>query len=285
MVIDFHTHIFHEKVQTEREKFFDSEPEFKLLYESEKSKIVGAESLIEMMDEQEVELSVVFGFPWRNSDHARENNDYIIESVKKYPDRLKGFACFDVMSEGAADETKRCLEAGLSGVGELAFYLSGIDEKAINYLAPIMEILIDFGNLPCMIHTNEPVGHKYPGKTPVTLEQIYNLAKAFPKNKLVFAHFGGGVFFYNIMKKDVKAVLKNVWFDTAAAPYLYDPAIYKLVSDSGMIDKLLFGTDYPLLQPARYIKDIDESGISYIDKEKILRANAYSILFNSGNQK
>ncbi len=136
-----------------------------------------------------------------------------------------------------------------------------------------------------MIHTNEPVGHKYPGKTPVTLEQIYNLAKAFPKNKLVFAHFGGGVFFYNIMKKDVKAVLKNVWFDTAAAPYLYDPAIYKLVSDSGMIDKLLFGTDYPLLQPARYIKDIDESGISYIDKEKILRANAYSILFNSGNQK
>jgi uncharacterized protein len=279
MLIDFHTHIFHEKVQKERESFFAKEPEFKLLYDSPKSKIVGVENLIQTMDDQNVELSVVFGFPWRNGDLARENNDYIIQSVAKYPDRLKGFACFDALWDGASDETKRCLNEGLSGVGELAFYLSGIDEKAISYLEPIMEILKENGNLPCMIHTNEPVGHKYPGKTPVTLGQIYNLAKAFPENKLVLAHWGGGVFFYNIMKKDVKAVLKNVWFDTAASPYLYDPSIYKLAVDTGIIDKVLLGTDYPLLKPERYIKDIEKSGISNMEKEKILKGNASSLLF------
>ncbi|MCK5542332.1 MAG: amidohydrolase family protein [Desulfobacterales bacterium] len=279
MLIDFHTHIFHEKVQKEREHFFFNEPEFKLLYNSPKAEIAGVESLIKTMDEQNVEISVVLGFPWRDDDLARENNDYIIQSVAKYPDRLKGFACFDALSKGAPEEAKRCLSAGLSGVGELAFYLSGIDEKAISCLEPIMGILRDFGNLPCMIHTNEPVGHKYPGKTPVTLEQIYNLAKAFPDNKLVFAHWGGGVFFYNIMKKEVKTVLKNVWFDTAASPFLYDPSIYKLAVDTGIIDKVLLGTDYPLLKPDRYIKDIEKSGISSLDKEKIIMGNAYSILF------
>lgn len=285
MFIDFHTHIFHKKVQKERESFFATEPEFKLLYNSPKAEIVGVENLVKIMDEQGVELSVVFGFPWRDGDLARENNDYIIQSVAKYPGRLKGFACFDVLWEGAPDETKRCLNEGLSGVGELAFYLSGIDEKAIANLEPIMGILRDFGNLPCVIHTNEPVGHQYPGKTPVTLRQIYDLAKAFPENKLVLAHWGGGVFFYNIMKKDVKAVLKNVWYDTAASPYLYDPSIYKLAVDTGIIDKVLLGTDYPLLKPDRYIKDIEKSGISDIDKEKILKGNAHSILFNNVNQK
>jgi uncharacterized protein len=278
MIIDFHTHIFHEKVQRDRSDFFAQEPEFKLLYESPKAAIIGVEDLIETMDEQNVELSVVFGFPWRNGDAAKENNDYIISAVEKYPDRLKGFVCFDVFWEGAADETERCLNQGLSGVGELAFYLSGIDEKAISLLEPIMEILRDNGNLPCMIHTNEPVGHQYPGKTPVTLGQIYNLAKAFPDNKLVLAHWGGGIFFYNIMKKDVKTVLKNVWFDTAASPFLYEPSIYKLAVDTGIIDKVLLGTDYPLLKPERYIKDIDASGISGIDKEKIIHGNAISIL-------
>lgn len=279
MLIDFHTHIFQESVQKDRDHFFIDEPEFKLLYESPKSKIIGFEDLISTMDEQNIELSVVFGFPWRNGDFSRENNDYVIEAVKKYPSRLKGFACFDALWEGAAAETERCLDQGLSGVGELAFYLSGIDKEAISSLKPIMEILRNRGNLPCMVHTNEPVGHQYPGKTPVTLGQIYNLAKAFPDNKLILAHWGGGVFFYNIMKKDVKEVLKNVWFDTAASPYLYDPSIYRLAVDTGMIDKILLGTDYPLLKPERYIKDIDESGISSVEKDKIMKGNAEALLF------
>ncbi len=285
MLIDFHTHIFPEKVQKNREEFFAGEPEFKLLYDSPKSLIVGAGELIEMMDEQGVELSVIFGFPWRDEELAKQNNDYIIESVGKYPDRLKGFACFDVSWDGAARETRRCLDQGLHGVGELAFYLSGIDKKAISRLAPVMEVLKDSGNLPCMVHTNEPVGHQYPGKTPVTLGQIYDLAMAFPDNKLVFAHWGGGIFFYNAMKRNVKDVLKNVWFDTAASPYLYDPSIYRLAVEAGMVDKILLGTDYPLLKPARYLKDIEQSGISDTDKEKILKGNAYSLLFRNGDQK
>ncbi len=278
MIIDFHTHIFPGDICLNREKYFKGEPAFKLLYDSPRSKLVQAEQLVAVMDQQNVDMSVVFGFPWKNADYVKKNNDYIIEAVAKFPDRLKGLACFDMDWDQAANETKRCIDAGLSGVGELAFYLSGIDENAIARLRPVMDICKKSGNLPVSIHTNEPVGHKYPGKTPVTLSQIYNLAAAFPENRIVLAHLGGGVFFYNLLKKDASEVLKNIWYDTAAVPFLYDPAIYKIIKDIGVMDKILFGTDHPLLKPARYYKDFQACGISEKDMKKILGDNAVALL-------
>ncbi|MFH2060577.1 MAG: amidohydrolase family protein [Pseudomonadota bacterium] len=278
MIIDIHTHIFQESVKQDRARYFDNEPEFKLLYDSPKSAVCSAEELIESMDKHQVDISVVFGFPWRNPDHTKANNDVVIEAVIKYPTRLKGLACFDVTWNGAADETQRCLDAGLCGAGELAFYLTGIDKTALAQLEPIMAVLKENNNPPCMIHTNEPVGHSYPGKTPVTLEQIYTLARTFPDNKIVLAHWGGGILFYNIMKKEAKSVLKNIWYDTAASPFLYDPKIYELALGAGVIDKILFGTDYPLLSPDRYYKDLESTTLSELQKDMVLGGNA-SFLF------
>jgi hypothetical protein len=226
------------------------------------------------MDIHGVEISVICGFPWRTPDLARQNNDVVIESVQQYPDRIKGLACFDAAWEGAADETQRCITEGLSGAGELAFYLSGIDQEALNFLEPVMAVLGENNNLPCMIHTNEPVGHPYPGKTPVTLEQIYTLAKTFPLNKIILAHWGGGLFFYNILKKQAKETLKNIWYDTAASPFLYDPGIYDLAAAAGVMDKVLLGTDFPLLTPDRYYQDMNNSNITGLQRELILGKNA-----------
>lgn len=279
MIIDAHTHIFQEDVKNNRSRYFDNEPEFKLLYNSAKASICNADELIEVMDEQQVDISVVCGFPWRNPDYAKANNDVVIEAVVKYPDRLKGLACFDTAWKGAADELQRCLDAGLSGAGELAFYLSGIDEEAIATLDPVMAVLRKNKNLPCMIHTNEPVGHIYPGKTPVTPNQIYNLARTFPDNRIILAHWGGGIFFYNTMKKEAKSVLQNIWYDTAASPFLYDPAIYNLAVEAGVIDKVLFGTDYPLLKPDRYYKELEKSNLDEHQKKLILGENAEKLFY------
>ncbi len=278
MIIDSHTHVFPEKVRQDRSLYFKNEPEFTLLYNAAMAKISNIEELMISMDKYGVDVSVICGFPWRTPEYAKLNNDTIIEAVLKYPDRIKGLACFDAAWKGAAEETERCIKAGLCGAGELAFYLSGIDQNALDILEPVMEVLTANGNLPCMIHVNEPVGHKYPGKTPVTMEQIYTLAKTFSDNKIILAHWGGGVFFYNIMKREAKTTLKNIWYDTAASPFLYDPAIYDIAASSGVEDKVLFGTDFPLLEPGRYYKDIDHSSISLDQKKKILGNNA-ALLF------
>ena len=277
MIIDFHTHIFPKEIRENREKHFNSEPAFKLLYSLPGSKMSGAKEIISTMDDEGVDMSVVFGFPWTNPDTFKKHNDYIIESVAEFPDRLRGFGCFDLFNDTAPSEAERCIKEGLSGIGELAFYKSGIDGESIKRLTPVMEIALA-DDLPVMIHTNEPVGHYYPGKTTNTLMQIYTMVKSFPSNKIVLAHWGGGIFFYNLLKKDVKESLKNVYFDTAASPFLYEPAIYMHSKNIIGIEKILFGTDFPLLKPARYFNEIEASGISKNDIKAICGENAKKIL-------
>lgn len=277
MVIDFHTHLFPAVIRQKRERFFDGESAFRLLYASPKSRLVGAEETIAVMDEQGVDKSVVFGFPWRRAETFKRQNDYIMEAVTKYPDRLIGFCCFDPASPEAVRETQRCLEGGLSGVGELAFYESGIDDPTLERLAPVMEICREKG-VPVLIHTNEPVGHMYPGKTPNTLAQIYALAKRFLENRIVLAHWGGGIFFYKLLKREVRETLRNVYFDTAASPFLYGPEIWPLAGQMAGVDRILFGTDFPLLKPARYFREMQESGLSGRDIERICGGNAEHLL-------
>ncbi|MBC8430759.1 MAG: amidohydrolase [Desulfobacteraceae bacterium] len=273
MVIDFHTHIFPKAIRENREAYFASEPAFRLLYSLPGSKLVGAQEIVAAMDRQGVDKSVIFGFPWKNSQTFIKHNDYILEAVARYPQRLIGLCCLDPFSRDAVTEARRCLEGGLSGIGELAFYQSGIDDKTLDKLAPLMQICRD-KDLPVLIHTNEPVGHMYPGKTPHTLKQIYDLIKKFPENVIVLAHWGGGIFFFALLKKEVKASLGNVYFDTAASPFLYAPEIYRYAKDIVGLDKILFGSDFPLIKPARYFKELDMSGLSKAEIESICGLNA-----------
>jgi predicted TIM-barrel fold metal-dependent hydrolase len=268
MIIDFHTHIFPEAIKKNREVYFKGEPAFELLYDSPKSKIAGAEEIISAMDTQGVDRSVVFGFPWKDIATCRMHNDYILAAVKRYPDRLIGLCCLDPAHPDAAAEVERCLKAGLSGLGELAFYDSGFTPKAIEQLAPLMALCRE-ADLPVLIHTNEPVGHSYPGKSPMTLRELYRLIRTFPDNKIVLAHWGGGIFFYHLMKKEVKDALTNVYVDTAASPYLYDVDIYRLAVKILGAEKILFGSDYPLLEPDRYFSQLRESGLPPLEVQQI----------------
>jgi predicted TIM-barrel fold metal-dependent hydrolase len=141
----------------------------------------------------------------------------------------------------------------------------------------MMDMLLAKG-LPVLIHTNEPIGHMYPGKAAMTLRQIDSLVGAFPENTIILAHWGGGVFFYNLLKKEMKTRLKNVYFDTAASPFLYDAAVYRLASEILGPGKVLFGSDYPLLKPHRYFSEMDNAGLSENEIQAICGSNAAKVL-------
>ena len=280
MIIDAHTHIFPEEIRKNRQTYFSDEPAFKNLYQSPKSQLIGAHEMLAAMDENQVNTAVIFGFPWKNSRLYKQHNDYIREVVDRYPDRFIGLGCFDPFSKGAEQETQRCLQKnGLAGIGELAFYQSGIEDSALARLGPVMEICRD-QNRPVLIHTNEPIGHPYPGKTPNTLAQIYQLIQTFPQNKIVLAHWGGGLFFFSLLKKEIKSSLKHVYFDTAASPYLYDADVYQLAIQLVGVEKILFGSDFPLLPPARYFDEMKAAGLSDEETQQICGLNAAK-LFNS----
>ena len=276
-IIDVHSHIFPKEIRTRREDYFTKEPAFKKLYQSTKSRLIGAKEMLAAMDDNQVGKAVIFGFPWKDESLFKKHNDYISQAVNRYPDRFIGLGCFDLSCKGAAAETHRCLEQGeLSGIGELAFYQSGVDHSELDRLQPVMAICRDLDR-PVLIHTNEPIGHSYPGKTPNALEQIYKLIQTFPQNKIVLAHWGGGLFFFSLLKKEVKASLKNVYFDTAASPYLYDADVYRLAIELVGDEKILFGSDFPLLPPARYFDEMKTAGLSEEEMGKICGGNAARI--------
>jgi predicted TIM-barrel fold metal-dependent hydrolase len=277
MIIDFHTHVFPFFLRDERKSYFKNESAFASLYNSSKAKMIGASDLVKSMDEDEIDKSVIFGFPWENAEIYRRHNDYIIESVKKHSGRLIGFCCFSPLANHAAREVERCLNSGLMGVGELAIYDSGLTFKLIDALKDIMDICAE-SDVPVMVHTNEPVGHSYAGKTSMTLREIYGFVKAYPLNRIVLAHWGGGLVFYGLMKKEVKEALKNVWFDTAASPYLYSPDIYRLAGEILGYDRILFGSDYPLIKPRQYLDEMASAGIPNGAIKQITGINAAELL-------
>lgn len=278
MIIDVHAHLFPRTIRQDRGNFFTNEAAFELLYRSPRSKLVGATDLIAAMDESGVDRTVVFGFPWHRADRFRRHNDYIMDAVDRFPDRLVGFGCFDAFHPEAPVEASRCLGANLTGIGELAFYQAGLNIDVLDCLAPIMQICRS-QNAPVMIHTNEPVGHEYPGKSPNTLQQIYGLIKRYSTNKIILAHWGGGLFFFGLLKKEVRDVLQNVYFDTAASPYLYEPQVYRIAQHTIGLDKILFGSDYPLLPPERYFSDMQAGGLNTEEIKDICGRNAHRLLF------
>jgi predicted TIM-barrel fold metal-dependent hydrolase len=276
-MIDIHTHIFPPEIVEHREDFFNEDPAFRWLYESEQARLVTAEELLRNMDAEGVEKSVVFGFPWRSLRLMRRHNDYILEAQHRFPRHLIGFACVNALETGAAAEVERCLAAGCRGVGELAFYQEGLGGDIIAALRPIAD-LCEAYNVPLLLHANEPVGHAYPGKSPMQLGELYSLIKSFPELTLILAHWGGGLFFFNLLKKEISSTLKNVYFDTAASPYLYRQEIYRLAAEIIGPEKILFGSDYPLLSPSPYPTEMTKGGLPPEHQEPIISQNALKIL-------
>jgi predicted TIM-barrel fold metal-dependent hydrolase len=277
VIIDFHTHIFPSEIRDHRDAYFADEPEFKLLYASSKSRAVGAATLIEEMDVHGVDKSVIFGFPWRNFTTLRRHNDYILRAVAAYPSRLIGFCCLNPAHGKALSEAERCINSGLSGIGELAFYQSDLTADLMRSVDPLMAFARE-KDQPLLIHTNEPVGHEYPGKSPMTLNALYRMILRFPENKIVLAHWGGGLFFYHLLKKEVKEAFKNIYFDTAASPFVYEPSVYAVALRIVGREKILFGSDFPLLNPGRYFEDWESSGLSEKDVHHISGLNAATLL-------
>ena len=88
MVIDFHTHVFPPSFSARREELAKRDATFAELYSNPASKMVCADDLIAVMDEAEIEHSVIMGVGWTDREVAREANGYLIETVMKHPGGL-----------------------------------------------------------------------------------------------------------------------------------------------------------------------------------------------------
>ncbi len=277
MIIDFHTHVFPPQIKKDRRKYIEADPCFALLYSQKDSRIATANELITSMDKEGVDISVITNIGWTTHELCVETNDYILESVARYPNRLIGFGAVQPLSYGAAiAEIERCVSGGIKGIGEFRPDVQLVDLSDSQVITLFMETIRKH-RLVLLTHTSEPIGHKYPGKGSITPHLLYPLITNFPEVSIVCAHWGGGLPFYALMP-EVKRAMKNVYFDTAASPFLYSPQIYRQVTQLVGDDRVLFGSDWPLISPGRLLKEINSLNLPKKTKDLILSCNAQKLL-------
>ena len=277
MIIDFHTHVLPPRVKKDRAPYLAKDKSFAAIYSSDKAGIATAEDLIDAMDRDGVDFSVIANYGWSTHQLCVETNDYILESAARYPQRLAGLcAVASFANRESLDEIERCVKGGARGVGELRPDVQSPDFRNKDAMRPFVETLRRYG-LFLLVHASEPVGHIYPGKGAATPEMLYPFIAAFPDLPIVGAHWGGGLPFYTLMP-EVRQAIENVYFDTAASPFLYRPEIYGIVSGLVGADRVLFGSDYPVMSAGRILREIEASGLDEGTREEILAGNARRLL-------
>ena len=277
MVIDSHTHIFSPGMKEGRGRLAGADACFLDLYSSPKARMATAEELISSMDDCGIDASVVLNIGWVAHDMCHETNEYILEAAARYPKRLIPFCSIQPKAGNAAlDELERCARAGAKGIGEMRSDIQGFDLADRDLLQPFVDLMQKY-RLVFLTHASEPVGHEYPGKGAITPGSLYRFICHFPHLKVVCAHWGGGLPFYALMP-EVASALGNTHFDTAATPFLYRPQIFQQVAEIAGPEKILFGSDYPLMSPKRVMAQVRSLEFTPEVEAMILGGNAGVLL-------
>lgn len=274
--IDFHVHVTPPEIIKNWRKIAEKEPYFKLLSESPVNKFATADDVVEELKSSHMDKAVIFGFAFNDRGLCRYVNDYVFDAIKRYPEYLIGFMSIVPTAQKLEQEVHRCIDMGFKGVGEIFPQGQGFDITDKDEMMNLANLCTQL-DIPLIIHTNEAVGHYYCGKTDTTPVKASIFARNFPDLKIVFAHWGGGLLFYELMP-EIRRQNKNVYYDTAASPFLYDKRIFKVAQDIEIIDKILLGSDYPLIPIKRYIQEISDSGLSLSEQELINGGNAKRLL-------
>ncbi|MBA7507506.1 hypothetical protein ES706_06225 [subsurface metagenome] len=215
------------------------------------------ERLVEEMDEAGIDKTVIvaldYQYLFRGKVSYREYNDMVAEMFNEYPDRLIGFAGIDPRrGKEAIQELERCIEElGFKGVK--LWPLTGFYPDDIKYY-PFYERVEELGAV-VFCHTGEG-----PPKTylkycrPVYVDTI---AVDFPKIKFIMAHMGNP---WTNEAISVATKNPNVYLDISAweptfkmVPFAFFQTLVQAKLSCG-IEKILFGTDWPLFTPILSLK-------------------------------
>jgi hypothetical protein len=293
MIVDAHAHVFPPAVRDRRAALLADEPAFSAIYATPGAAMATADDVLASMDDAGVDRTIVANFAWHAESLIDETNAYILDAASRSAGRLIPFVSVHLaggprhggpdMEEAPAAtgadpraKIRALASAGARGIGELRPQDSGYN-FANSDEADVLAWAAAAFDLPLLVHASEPVGHAYPGKEGLPISALYTFAKAAQGVTIIAAHWGGGLPFYALMP-EVRDAIDSMYFDSAAGHLLYDPAVYRRVIDAVGVEKVLFGSDFPLTTQAKALERTRAAGLDERELAAVLGGNAARLL-------
>ena len=207
-------------------------------------------------------------------------NEEIAEAAQQNQDMMIAFASIDPhKGKMGAREARRLVEE--HGVKGFKFHPTVQGFYPQDRMAwPIYEVVAEFG-MPAIFHSGHSGigsgmrcggGLRLEYSNPMHLDDV---AIAFPDMQIVIAHPSWP---WQDEALSVAMHKPNVWIDLSGWSPKYFPPQLVQYANTLLKDRVLFGSDYPLITPDRWLKDFAEAGFRDEVKPLILKENAVRLL-------
>ena len=218
---------------------------------------------------------------------AAAPNEEIAEGAAANADVLIPFASVDPHRPDAVERVRRLTrDHGVRGFkfhpNIQAFYPN--DET----FYPIYEAIQE-ARVPALFHTGHSgIGTGLPGGGGIRLKYsnpmyVDDVATDFPELAIVLAHPS---FPWQDEAISVALHKRQVYIDLSGWSPKYFPPQLVRYANTQLRDRVLFGSDYPMITPDRWLADFEEAGFKDEVKPLILKENAVRLLglrsFNAG---
>jgi len=258
MIIDFHAHIYPEKIA---EKASKSIADF---YNTSMAFDGSVENLLKSGATIDVKKYIVHSTATK-PEQVIHINDYIISQCLKH-DCFVGFGTLHPDFQDNISEIDRILLAGIRGIKlHPDFQKFQFDS---NKMDDVYKYLSE-KNMPILVHAGD---YRYDFSSP---KRIAAVIEKFPDLKIVAAHFGG----YSEWDKSVEYLVgKRVWFDTSSTLWKLDYSTANKMLKAHGVEKFFFGTDYPMWNHKEELQRFLKLDLTPQEQEMILWKNAAEFL-------
>ena len=254
-IIDAHCHIYPAKIAA---KAAISVGNF---YKEEPACGGTTEELIQLGDSVGVDRFVVQSVATAPKQVASING-FIADEVARSNGRFIGFGTLHPESEDIKGDLEHLKELGLKGV-KLHPDIQGfkIDDYRCLKIYELCE-----GRLPILMHTGD---HRFDFSNPNRMKPVL---EKYPELTVVGAHFGG----WSVWEDATRQLsgYKNFLVDCSSSLYAITPEKAKELIFIYGVERVLFGTDYPLWTPESEIERFMRIDLTDEQREDILYNNA-----------
>jgi predicted TIM-barrel fold metal-dependent hydrolase len=213
--------------------------------------------------------------------HPRIANEEIAEDCAKHPDVLIPFASIDPhRGRAGVREARRLVEA--YDVRGFKFHPSIQGFAPDDRLAyPLYEAIEELGAV-ALFHTGQTgIGARVRGGGGIRLKHsnpmlVDDVAVDFPDLRIILAHPS---FPWQDEALAVATHKEHVHIDLSGWSPKYFPPQLVRYANSLLQDKVLFGSDYPVITPDRWLADFADLDLKDAVRPKILKDNAARLLF------